>query len=449
MSGPKLSAYELEQRRREEVERIRRETVRVRSQVLERIRDIRFVLHDCDEKIGAVRNQLKLLENTDLTASEKERAAGVLCRRLDQLTQLRKQCAGVDAIAADGPLEVLEAEYIRSSKLADACLSARKRLSSDREYDGVLEMLAEELCGQVRVRSYTLEEALNSLPVPASAGDALRAQKNEMLHRCRAILEFPHNGASTKERIEKAVRRIRETDNPLELHDIASLVIGEIERTQRKIAPMIEQYGQLICTRNALARSLSIDMVHQEPAVDDPAQMQMILDELCIQIRHLEELAMEQAQRDEIARCIDAAMEELGYACIDSKQAKTGQTRISLYTLEPGVAIQVNHRPDGVVRMKVVGVAARERPITAQEQEYLYREQQTFCAEYEEIIAALRRNGVNMRPGTEKRLPADRQFSQVVCVEDYCGPDIASAAARREPASRRRVHRKPKNLSLG
>lgn len=74
-------------------------------------------------------------------------------------------------------------------------------------------------------------------------------------------------------------------------------------------------------------------------------------------------------------------------------------------------------KEDGTVRLKVVGLSKSNRPPRESEKEHLLHMQEEFCSAYEQIKEAFIRQGIRQVQGTERKLPPDKQFSQIINVD--------------------------------
>lgn len=448
MSGPKLSAYELEQMRKAELERIQREIVRLKSLAMHDIQEAKQGQQWCTEECQRLKYHQQLLDASTLSSSEKQHIGKEIQSRISMAQKLKQLYASVQSGVFSSELEALQREQSAIASHLSDCLREKAAYESGRaSYEDSLSKVADDLCMAVRSEAFSLEMALANIPPRPAKGDELREEKNELITRAQAIISHAYSSPADKARATKAINRINATTDPRELHALRSLVISEIERTIHKTEPLMEEYQQLLATKNALMASLGETVPEQAKPFADIAELRQLITQAKAQIQKLEAKLLEEAERAEIARCIDLAMEELGYDFIGKKRSENGTSQIKLFEFNDSTGLQVIHRQDGVVRIKVVGLANEDKQPTAQEQDALYQEQVRFCDEYGEIVEAFRRKGVVMRAGTPKYNPAHKQFSQFVNVSEYCtaytAADTPGKAKRRE----RRAARKPKVLS--
>ena len=96
MSGPKLSAYELEQMRKAELERIQREIIRLKSLAMQDIQEAQRGKHWCVEECQRLEYQQQLLNASTLSTSEKQhidkgiQSRIAMVQKLKQIQDLRR-----------------------------------------------------------------------------------------------------------------------------------------------------------------------------------------------------------------------------------------------------------------------------------------------------------------------------------------------------------------------
>lgn len=448
MSGPKLSAYELEQMRKAELERIQREIVRIKSLAMQDIQEAQCGKQWCVEECRRLDYQKQLLDSSTLSTTEKQHIAKEIQHRVSKVQALQKLYAAVQSGVFGSSLEEVQREQSAISAQLSGCRKEKSAYESGSSaYEASLSKVADDLCNAVRSENFSLEKALANLPPRPAKEDELQGERSDLIVRAQAIINHTYSSPADKVRAMKAINRINKTKDPRELRELRSLVIGEIERTIRKTEPLIEEYHQLLATQNALSASLGVTELEQPQAFKDIAELRQIITKAKAQIKKLEAKLLEEAERAEIARCIDLAMEELGYDFIGKKRSENGSSQIKLFEFNDSTGLQVIHRQDGVIRIKVVGLANEDKQPTEQEQDALYQEQVQFCDEYDEIVEAFRRKGVVMRAGTQKRNPAHKQFSQFVNVSEYSSSYTAAETPDSTNQRGRIVVKKPKVLS--
>ena len=345
MSGPKLSAYELEQLRKAELERIHREIIRIKTLAMAEIQRVQSEIQRCQEELSRLNYQRKLVEASSLSAADKDSVNHEIQFQMDQVLSLEREYSAIHPEPFGTTLEEVQRVYsLLSEQIAD-CTHSRQAIESSRgTYEALLSKVAENLCEQVSTESYSLDEALANLPPRVITGEALQDQKNALVQRVYAITNNPLANPDTKARVQKALRRINETNNQRELEEIGSMVVGEIERNLKQIEPLMGEYLQLMCRKNALATSLGLPEENPMQGINNVAELRQLIHSTKMQVEKMQAQHLELAEREEIARSIDAAMEELGYEFIGVKQSENSTSRIKLFEFSEGTGLQIIHR---------------------------------------------------------------------------------------------------------
>lgn len=148
-----------------------------------------------------------------------------------------------------------------------------------------------------------------------------------------------------------------------------------------------------------------------------------------------------------ISRCVDEAMEELGYSVLGRKDVvKRSGKRFhnALYLFDEGTAVNVIYSNDGQITMELGGLDNQNRAPTVAESESLAADMQAFCTDYSEIEKRLRQKGV-----VTKRicvLPADPQYATIIDVSDY---DLCEDISEFDMEKRKKQTTEVKTQKLG
>lgn len=137
-------------------------------------------------------------------------------------------------------------------------------------------------------------------------------------------------------------------------------------------------------------------------------------------IRETEEALQFRDEQAYISRCIDEAMQEMGYSVLGNREIvkRNGKRfRNELYLFDEGTAVNVTYSDDGQITMELGGMSTEDRIPTGLENTSLVSDMRTFCDDYYEIEKRLKKKGI-----VTKRisiLPPDAQFAQIINVSDY------------------------------
>lgn len=445
MSGPKLSAYELEQQRKAELERIQREIIKYRALATKDIIEAQEGQAWCLGEIATLNQQQKYLESSSLGREEKRQISKVIYERIARVTALKEYYGSQKKQIGESDLNEIRAEQQSISTHAEKCRKERAVYEADcEEYEASIASVADNLLTSFQIESYSLEQALSDIQASLpKVSNELTKDKEELLRHAEGILRHPFASSEDKSRAKTAIRRINQVDNSKELHDLRSLVILEIERSLKQRSELNEKYLQRVATYNAIVLSLGAGEQIVPSKCSDTEELKQRIAAIELQSKRLETDLMNKAEQKEIARCIDEAMKELGYSMIGEKCGGESAFQTRLFKFSDEAGLQVNQQRNGVIRIQVVGLANEPKTPNDEERDDLYREQETFCEKYDEILKALKRKGVIMSPGTQKKLPPNRQFSQYVDVRQY-NPNY-SVQERRDRGNR--LRKEPKILS--
>lgn len=154
---------------------------------------------------------------------------------------------------------------------------------------------------------------------------------------------------------------------------------------------------------------------------------------LDVRIREMEMAIRCQDEQSYISKCVDEAMQEMGYSVIGNRDIikRNGKHfRNELYLFDEGTAVNVTYSSDGQITMELGGIGTDDRIPTAAESASLASDMRTFCDDYNEIEKQLRKKGI-----ITKRisiLPPDEQYAQIINVSNYTmSTDVTEYEAKR------------------
>lgn len=174
-----------------------------------------------------------------------------------------------------------------------------------------------------------------------------------------------------------------------------------------------EIYEQKRFTYESNARTLGIEIEEIPFSLDAVSLLDAKIQETEVAIQHRDEQAY-------ISRCVDEAMQEMGYSVLGNREVvkRNGKRfRNELYLFDEGTAVNVTYSNDGQITMELGGIAMDDHIPSNEESVSLVSDMRTFCDDYYEIERRLRKKGV-----ITKRisiLPPDAQFAQIINVSDY------------------------------
>jgi hypothetical protein len=141
---------------------------------------------------------------------------------------------------------------------------------------------------------------------------------------------------------------------------------------------------------------------------------------LNVKIRETEEVIRQQEEQAYISRCVDEAMQEMGYSVVGNREVvrRSGKRfRNELYLFDEGTAVNVTYSSDGQITMELGGIGNDDRLPTETESARLASDMRTFCDDYHEIEQRLLKKGIVTKKISV--LPPDAQYAQIINVSDY------------------------------
>lgn len=164
-------------------------------------------------------------------------------------------------------------------------------------------------------------------------------------------------------------------------------------------------------------------------------------------IRETEEVIRQQEEQAYISRCVDEAMQEMGYCVVGSRDVvrRSGKRfRNELYLFDEGTAVNVTYSSDGQITMELGGIGNDDRLPTEAESVSLASDMRTFCDDYHEIEQRLLKKGI-----VTKRisvLPPDTQYAQIINVSDY---NLSVPVSEYEAKETRKLTEERKSKRIG
>lgn len=452
MSGPKLSAFELEQMRKAELERIELEKTRLKALALHDIQEINALLAWCKNEQEVLRKQRYYLDASSLGEREKNSIGSRISKRDSLLSSLLHACSLMDRRISGTNLEEIRQNQLVISGKATSCREIKAVYDNGaKEHKASINIIADNIIDSSPTESYSLEQALAVLPTRHSVkSDSLKQEKEELLQRLERILSHPKSSPDEKARAKNAARRIGMISDKTELRDFASLVVQEIERDINIRSKLLEEYAQQIAIEDALLISLGNEMPIRPEPPERKEEIRRLIANSKNTVKLLEEELMRKAEQEEIAKSIDKVMEEMGYEIIGEKHSMT-TSRSKLFLFDDYAGLEFTQQKNGNIRIQVVGLSDEDKTPVETEVDELYKQQVAFCKEYDSIIEALKKEGVVIKPGTVIRCPPDRAFCEFVDVTEY-NPDfvVNERTAEQESSEQEIIPRrscKPKILS--
>ena len=395
MSGPKLSAAEIERRKQEQLERERQEALR-------RLREAQKIYRQACDKI----------EDTKRYA-------------LSLLAQIDDMYKGDAIKASDAILASLNARPISDDKEAQAYLAAAGAM--ERDFQKTIAGLDKSLgvflsrskADQKLTKSNSIHQsfqsyiALSSNPIDVLAIDfKSNFDRNQLLDKIKQILThykwmiIHGKTASIRQYAVKAEGKIQAIiskglkDSDI-INQVQSIINEEsdfIRRETEKTA-LYDDYVAIATLMN-IAPKAPTDFPNTQAIKKD-------ISDLNCKLRKKDEM-------DYIADQINDAMISLGYGLVTSRvltRKDQSEMDCSLYQADDqtGIAIYTDQTGAVMMRMTVLG---DDTDITEDDRDFSLQRQIDFCAGHADIVAALAERGVYLKQ--KSYLEPDKKYTYKV-----------------------------------
>ena len=381
MSGPKLSAAEIERRRQEQLERERQEALR-------RLREAQKTYRLACDKI----------EDTKRYA-------------LSLLSQIDDMYSGDARKAADAILSTLKVRTISDDKDTQAYLSAAGTMENDAQkvvsdLDRSLSVFLSRSKADQKLtkadsvhQSFQAYMSLSNDPIDVSTIDfKSNYDRNQLLDKINQIL-IHYKWVSVHGKTDlirqyavKAEGKIQSIVDNKRLKD--SDVVNQVQSVINEEADIIRRETEITALYDDyVAISTMADVIPKNPSdfADAQAIKKDIADLNC-KLRKKDEM-------DYIADQINDAMISLGYGLVTSRvltRKDQSEMDCSLYQAddETGIAIYTDQTGAVMMRMTVLG---DDSDITEDDRDFSLQRQIDFCAGHADIVDALAERGVYLK----------------------------------------------------
>lgn len=452
MSGPKLSAYELEQLRKAELERIQREISKSQANIIRMQQEALDGYKWCEQQLLQIERQLNLVATSTLSDAEAFSAKKAILSQRQRVLDLKSAWADYrpSLAARSDSLPEVQTEENRLRHLLEYLKGQQAELSDGySEYLEALRMVADNAKGSLTCSTFSMVEAMQIVAgkISTASDDEAMQLRNDILSR---IARLKTHKLATKKmiaRLEHSAQIAEQEADIARLKELDSMVVRDIARVLHRIADQYESYQNAYCENLALLTALGETANPAEEIFETPDSIKFRTAQLLSENASLRKHVLERAERDKVEKSIDAAMASLGYRLIGTK-GKSAEGSVKLYEFSDGTGIQMTQRADGVVRMKVVGIGRAERSLDRADTEHLVKMQETFCDVYGTIVEAFEKQGVCQISGTERKLPPDVQFAQMIDVLEYDPAFFEKRSAAGGTKNRTSVQ-KPLHLTTG
>ena len=220
-----------------------------------------------------------------------------------------------------------------------------------------------------------------------------------------------------KSRMDAINAKFTEIDDPDFLKNFYAMTVVPFAKECQAYHDAYTTYGaeyeRKLCLYRANAQKIGVAI----ESVPFSADAISILD---AKIKETEEIIQRHDEQAYISKCVDEAMQEMGYSVAGNREIirRNGKRfRNELYLFDEGTAVNVTYSSDGQITMELGGIGMDDRLPTEAESASLASDMRTFCDDYYEIERRLLKKGI-----VTKRisiLPPVAQYAQIINVSDY------------------------------
>ena len=430
MSGPKLSAAEIEAQRKAQLERERQER-------LHRLREAQNRYNTSKANVAGLRRQLSELLNDNIAGIKAVSTAGA-----ETITSTINQIlAQMDMIPVDNSAseEAWIDSAIKSQKRAGKLFDEGKAVIEQEAnrigaYNARTLIATQHASVSTVIENVVREDAqvqksIEFSPIPQAGIEVhLRSclrELRELLEQKQApMLKSAAVLAGEAERILKRIERGREKDIERDAQDIINReqdLIDEIEECKE----LYEEYCAIAAIVNAepldLTQFSGVEMLEQE-------------------IHDLKCRYQRKDEMDYIADQVNQVMLELGYEFVSSHVLQQESEKdMSVYGADDETGVVVYTGENGEVMMQVVSLGSSEEMSEAEIEDSLDL-QLSFCASHQDIVEELRNRGVLLCQVNYQ--PPRREYARKICSSEFSSESRRTVTRRKRRYESRKAMRK-------
>lgn len=398
MSGPKTGTYTLTA---EELKRIQEEIERQLK-----IMAARGKLNSRIAKVNAMIDEVDVLIAKNISRSG-------LSGQVMQLQKLRNNAINVvAAVSVAGDTEDLNVIDAQSGKLK----LVHEELSQVRVE---LEEASEELEGKIEEQKNATFANIRGISF-RNVGRKVELKKIAAIDRAMAVINNIDTRHLPKEfiaQINGLRKQLADIDDEGFAENFYAMSVKPLAKQCSEYSIMYEQYIEEYETLSAeyVALAASLSMTAESIGFNEQA-----IAVLKTKIAELKDISVKHNEQVYVSKCIDEAMEEMGYNLVGNREVvkKNGRKlRHELYLFDEGTAVDVTYASNGQISMELGGLDSEDRTPSNAEAKELADSMETFCGAYAELEKRLLKKGI-----VTKRisvLPPDEQYAQIINTEDY------------------------------
>lgn len=418
------------------------------------------------EQRKQLEERLKKLREEQIRKEKVALAQKTLNATIQRLSQTISELEAIPEIANDHDTSLAIIEVKELIQKASSYLSSENIKGIYTMIDDIEESAEKiQLCLNnytVKQREIQLEksEALDNLIAKGFAVEFKRMPNlDEVKHNqyCKKIqiaiskLASLHMSNKALLHLQEIKEKAQEIDSTDYLENYYAITVfpfvQECEKYNKEYNEHFEEFVEILSTYKALLQEckLPYDLQSEEFSVE-------LMLHLKEEVRRLHSRILEEEEEAYISRCIDEAMDEMGYRRVGHRDVtkKSGKHfRHELYKFAEGTAVDVTYSDDGQVIMELGAVDDQDREPSEEECRSLTEDMESFCNSYSKLEEILREKGVIRR--NISVLPVSAEYAQVINKTDYKIENDMEGYAQsgRGHASRGVGHKEPLAKHIG
>lgn len=366
-------------------------------------------------------------------AQEKEKLTAIVSKVQILSTEIKLTCESVDISDEFEPIiNKLERELDEIERL-----DSSENLLLIKEKQKIMQGFASELSsftvkiGQIidEKNNEEKEKFENRINVGfQTAFDYARIEKKQDLKEdkiYKEMLFFFENSSGIilplylKKRVDDVIKQLNNLINKDYLDNFYTItfcpLVKEYEQYMTDYDLHSEDYYSLFAQYKVLLKQCdeNFDASLEDFSMDNLHKLKEIVD-------MLEKQRLDVQEQEYISRCLDEAMDEMGYQRVGKRSVikKSGRQFVhKLYQIKEGTAVDVTYADNGQVTMEIGAIDNCDRSPSAEEAYHLTAEMNEFCTHYKELEELLRQKGIVRN--NISILPPSVEYAEVINVSEY------------------------------
>ena len=408
------------QRRREEIERINKESKRLLNQLLK-----------LGKQAVATKSELSSFDEfTSIYIAERGKDSFIMAleempQKLQNIQQRVIQCFGSNPTNDD--LSAL------NNRLSSEYQSLQKEIS---DMSAQMQALRKDMMDSLgssgaELFSMSHQADIEKKQEAEKASEALLADKKFAESVFDKLVLFQNSPAATKElreQISKAVLKFESLPEE-QLKSYAEIELRPLLRQCDDMQKLWDTDGSTYMKLLSQYYALLERNNHASDAVGVPFSAEAI-QTLTALIKVEEDAAAQADEQAYIANAVSEVMNELGYDVWGERDVhKRNGTHFQnkLYHYNENTAINVTYRDNGQITMELGKTDTQDRLPSDSEAVVMEQQMETFCDDFARVEAALKEKGVILNERVQL-MPPSREFAQIINLNDFDVPSEKTAA---------------------